>query len=63
MGNVYTCRCANREARLFFHFSEARFPKTSIAEGAEVTLYFQGNRVHESLIDHTSAMPSSTLFV
>jgi hypothetical protein len=32
-----TGSCANREARLFFHFSEARFPKASIVEGAEVT--------------------------
>lgn len=31
------CRCADREARLFFHFSEARFSKASLVEGAEVS--------------------------
>lgn len=31
------CRCADRDARVFFHFSEARFAKVSVVEGAEVS--------------------------
>lgn len=34
---VLRCRAADREARLFFHFSEAGFPKPKIVEGAEVS--------------------------
>ena len=52
-------RCANREARLFFHFSEARFPKASIAEGAEVSVNASINTkpplVHDELRRHLIA--------
>lgn len=36
---MYTliCRCADRDVRLFFHFSEVGFPKGALAEGAEVS--------------------------
>ena len=37
MHAVLCCRCADREARLFFHFSEARFSKAALVEGAEVS--------------------------
>ena len=30
-------RCADREHRLFFHFSEAGFPKRGLTDGAEVS--------------------------